>query len=756
MVERRALPGRAAVLLVAAYVLTLGGTFNGLLIGSLQQFSLMLLTLAVAIWLLVIWRYPPGASSLLLGYPLLCWGAAYAVAILAHPSERAYTGLWYAGLYAGLWLILVDLRQRGLPGRWITDAALLTAVPLMLLALLQVADWFPAWAALKVRVAFAPPRPPSALGNPNALGAVLAILIPLGWQRRRWAARRPDRVLWAIWTLAALAVLFLTYSRGAWLAALAGMAAYGMLTGNQTGRLLAILRETGRSRRARAALILAAVGIALLGVIAFSAFRTPRRETGSRLAFYEIAWRSFRDHPLTGTGPFTYGLTLAEHRSIPPDQPHAHAHNLILNVAAELGLPGLIALGVTVAVIVRRSGRRLRQTADPEARAYVAACGAGVVAFGAQQLVDMPSLFPAVFLLMLGLLAAGIAPDHQPPAPPTRLRRLYRPGVTLLWGLLLITGGWSAHHYTRYLDGERWLIDGSTQRGVDALRQAAEAQPLPLYQAEYGYACGLLVAQGEGDCLPDGIAAYRRALDAEPPHADWWANLAVLYWQAGDREAALASLIQAVHYAPDSPDLWFNLGFYHEMAGQPDRARAAYQHTLALAPVWANTHTWIASELRRDMLADHPAAPTPYMQAVALWQAKQPEEAIRVLEATIDRDPTEPGPYARLARLFIQGGNFERAQEYLDAAQVLAQNRMDRAWIDVVKSDLAAAQGDQAQADAYRKSAQQEIWPDDTGSLLPYGSDVAYYQFLRLRVPGTLLPPLVVLSPDPELIDLLR
>jgi tetratricopeptide (TPR) repeat protein len=583
------------------------------------------------------------------------------------------------------------------------------------------------------------------------------MLLPFGLERRRWAHRRPDRVLWAIWTLAALFVLYLTYSRGAWLAALAAVGVYEALALYRAGRLsLNVFRVKWQSPRTRAALAFAAVVIVLLGVIALSAFGTPRRETSSRLAFYDIAWRSFRDHPLTGTGPFTFGLTLLEHRSIPPDQPHAHAHNLILNVAAELGLPGLIALGVTVALIIRLGYRRLQHTTDPAAWAHTAACGAALTAFGVHQVVDMPSMFPAVFVLMLGILAAGIVPDSESLTSVRNLHKLYPTGVSLLWGILLITGWWSARNYVQYLRGERWLIDDDTRRGAVALRQAAEVQPLPLYQAEYGYACGLLVAEGDKSFLQAGIDAYRRALDAEPPHADWWANLAVLYWQMGDQEAALTSLIQAVHYAPDSPDLWFNLGFYHEMAGQPDRARAAYQRTLDLSPVWANTHTWIASELRREMLAGNSAPPTLYTQAVTLWQDGQQAEAVSVLKATIDRDPTEPGPYARLARLFVQGGDFDQARDYLDAAEVLAQNRMDRAWIDVVKSDLAAAQGDQAQADLYWKSAQEQIWPDETGSPLPYGSDIAYYQFLRLRIPGTLLPSLIVLSPDPELIDLLR
>jgi tetratricopeptide (TPR) repeat protein/O-antigen ligase len=758
------LSGRAAVVLLVAYILTLGGTYNGVLLVPLQQVSLAILTAGVVLWQIAAWRRPLKTVSTPLDPALALWGIAYAVSVLHNPSGRAAIGLWYAGLYAGVWFVLSDLRRRGLPGRWITDAALLTAIPLMILALVQVMAWFPAWLELSVHVAFVPPRPPSALGNPNALGAVLAMLLPLGLVRARWSPRRPDRFLWVLWVICALFVLYLTYSRGAWLAGASALLTLGALTFYRSGFVDPAawrawwLARAARTKRQIALTGATAVALALVLLIAaFGEFNTPRRETGARLSYYEIAWREFEYHPLTGTGPFTFGLSLLEHRSIPPDQPQAHAHNLVLNGAAEMGLPGLLALAVTVILIVRHGWRALRRTHDQTDWAHTAGCAAAFVALGVHSLVDVPMMFPAVTLLMLGILAAGIVQPGDKQAIPRR-KRLVRSFLPVaLWAAVLVTGWWSAGVYANYVRGEEFLRDGGYQHGADVLRRVARTTPdFALYHAEYGYACGLAAFHGDDTCLQAGIDAFQRALTLEAPHAVWWANLAALYWQAGQGDRAVEAMRQATRYAPDDPDLWLNLGVYYEAQGLPDQARRTYEHVLELDSRWGYAGFWSETALRQQLLAANPPRPTPYMQAEALWQAGQKGAALGVLEATIDHDPTQPGPYVNIARLHVAAGDLDRAQDYLEAARVLVHTDHDRAWIQVVEAESALAHGDPTGWTAHLQEARALLWPDGTGYPLVYGRDIALFQFLRLRVRGALLPQLLVLSPDPILVDLLR
>jgi tetratricopeptide (TPR) repeat protein len=546
---------------------------------------------------------------------------------------------------------------------------------------------------------------------------------------------------------------------------LTGSGVLGGLTLHRQGKLtpaawLSLWRNRTRHEKQAIAAGGALIFVALLlaGIITLSAFDTPRRETGSRLDFYRIALNTFARHPLSGTGPFSFGLVLSGEHSIPPDQPHAHAHNLILNIAAELGLPGLIALCLTLAFIIRQSWRVLQAETDLAVWTHRAACAAALAGFGVQALVDMPMMSPAVMLLMIEILAAGIILPRSHDTRPKRLTAgLYRGGPLVLWGILLTAGFWSARVYTDFVRGEQWIAQGQAARGANILRDVAKNQPdFTLYQAEYAYACGLAAYQGHADYVQPGITAYRRALTQEHDHADWWANLAALYWQAGQPDQALDAMQQATNTAPDSPDLWLNLGLYYEAVGQVGQAESAYERVLEINSMWGHASFWTETPLRQKVITQHPPEPTPYMQAQQLWQAGHQAAAVDILEGTIHHDPSQPGPYFRLARLVAQAGDLNRAENYLAAARVLVHTDHDWAWIALIEGEIAQARGDQRTGSIKFRAARHLLWPDDTGYPLVYGKDIANLQFLRVRINGSLLPQLTVLSPDPILADLLR
>jgi O-antigen ligase/tetratricopeptide (TPR) repeat protein len=747
---------RSIMTLIAAYALALGGTYNGLLIGSLQTLSLVILSVGVLVWAVKTRRGPAAPRTALDGV-LVLWGIAYVISTLNNASGRVLIGLWYAGLYAGLWFVLSDLR---LPGRWITDAALFTFIPLILLALAQVASWYPEWIAVRqagIDVAFVPPRPTGSLGNPNVLGVMLAMLLPLGVVRARWSARVLDRRLWLIWIALALAVLVMTASRGAWLGAAGALGVQGGITLRQVGHFK--VAAGWRSRSPRTRIELAGAGLAVIGVllsalvISRSEFATPRRGTSERLDIYRVALDTFEHHPLTGSGPFTFGLAWLENRSVPPEQPHTHAHDLILNVAAEMGLPGLVALAVTLFLIVRGWRHALRLASDAVEKAQVVACGAALVAFGLHGLVDMPMMVPAVMLLMLGILAAGIAVPARSAAP-GRVRLAVGRFVPLgLWIAVLGTGWWSARVYVDYVHGEELLYDGDYNSGAETLHRVAERQPfIALHDAAYGYACGLAAAGGDTTRLAAGISAYQRALNREAPHADWWANLSALYWQDDQRDQAVAAMLQATRYAADDPGMWLNLGVYYEAQGESLQAEAAYWRVLENDPAWQYASFWAETVLRRSVISEQVVDDIPYVRAQALWQAGQRATAMDILQAEIARDPTQPASYFGIARLYLADGDLSEARDYLDAGKLLVHNTINQAWFYAVEGDLARAEGDTVKWQSDLVRAGNLILPDQTGTpVYLYGRDVAHLHFLRVTMRGSLLPQVHTLGPDPVL-----
>ena len=591
------------------------------------------------------------------------------------------------------------------------------------------------------------------------LGTILAATLPFGIMRAWQTTRQSDRILWSLWTVSALGVLYLTYSRGAWVATAASLVVLGAAVLYRSNHLTIpswITWWKVQSHRTRWMLgmssTVSGILLILLLIISLNAFSTPRRDTSFRFELYDIAWNTFLDHPVTGTGLFTFGLNVLQHDSIPPNQPQAHAHNLVLNVAAELGLPGLIALLLTVGFIIQ-TGRRAFHEGPQNA-----ACWAGLVAFGVHSLFDLTIMVPGIMLLMLGMLSSLVAR----PAEHNTTSQTKRPGwhyviASGLWISLLISGWWSSAIYGEYTRGERLLIAEDYAAGADVLGHVADWQPsIALYHSEHGYACGLAAYYGHPSSLEPGIEAYERALRIEAPHAVWWINLAALYWQNSQPDKAIEASQQAVVYAPDDPDAWLNLGVYYELEGLTIQADAAYRRALEIQPQWGHSSFWAETVFRQQVITRHPVEPTAYMRAEGLWQAGNLEQGVALLESTIQHDPAQPGPYYQIARLLVHGGDLDRAEDYLDAARLLVHTDDDMAWIRLVQAELARTRGDQIGWQKYLRAARVLVWPDKTGNLLFYGREIANFQFLRLTVKGTFLPQVITLRPDPVLVDLLQ
>jgi len=85
-------------------------------------------------------------------------------------------------------------------------------------------------------------------------------------------------------------------------------------------------------------------------------------------------------------------------------------------------------------------------------------------------------------------------------------------------------------------------------------------------------------------------AAYRRALELDPSHADAWVNLGRLLHEAGDPRGAAQHYRKAVELRPDSVVALFNLGVALEDLRMPEEAILAYRTALAADEGCADAH----------------------------------------------------------------------------------------------------------------------------------------------------------------------
>ena len=243
----------------------------------------------------------------------------------------------------------------------------------------------------------------SIYGSPNSvglyLGRVLPVLVAVGLFG---ASRRRHGYALAILPLG-LAVL-LSFSRGALMVGVPiSLLALGLFAG--------------------ATWLWAALGgviaAALAAVVAAKPLvRNPRfaslldatsGTTFFRLQLWRSSWAMFRDHPWLGVGPDNF-LYQFRGRYIMPaawQEPHiSQAHNILLDYATRMGIPGLVA-GAWLQIAFWRQALPLRRLADPDRRALALGLMASMVDFLAHGLVDASYFLidlAFAFFLTLGMV----------------------------------------------------------------------------------------------------------------------------------------------------------------------------------------------------------------------------------------------------------------------------------------------------------------------------------------------------------------
>jgi putative inorganic carbon (HCO3(-)) transporter len=181
--------------------------------------------------------------------------------------------------------------------------------------------------------------------NANVLAGNLVLVFPLAlagvaakpWQSLRKSARILAQILACLVAALMLATLVLTQSRGALVALVAGLALFGLLRFRWTRYVLPAL------------IVLACIGLVLAGPAEFyNRVVTPNVTdiAERRLEIWSRAIYAVQDFSFTGIGIGNFGKVipiLYPYFLHGPDAQVGHAHNLFLQVAADLGLPGLIA-----------------------------------------------------------------------------------------------------------------------------------------------------------------------------------------------------------------------------------------------------------------------------------------------------------------------------------------------------------------------------------------------------------------------------
>jgi O-antigen ligase len=238
---------------------------------------------------------------------------------------------------------------------------------------------------------------------------------------RRWAA--------GVTGLVALGCVALALSRGAYLGMALGVLVFVYLVPPARRRLLAV-----------AVALVAGLGIVLIAapdnrqvrliVDRFATFSNPAANPeDDRPAIWAEAFRQIRLHPWAGSGPANFPVVAAHTESPVTFFVPAHAHDVLLTVAAEIGLPAAAALIVLTLLWTRTFLRTAKAQPDVRDRGVMAGLAGAAATFIGEGVFDA-TLRASVILVLLALCAglALAAAEHigvdrsAVPSPPRGMR----------------------------------------------------------------------------------------------------------------------------------------------------------------------------------------------------------------------------------------------------------------------------------------------------------------------------------------------
>ncbi len=139
-----------------------------------------------------------------------------------------------------------------------------------------------------------------------------------------------------------------------------------------------------------------------------------------------VGWEMFKDHPLFGVGLGNYKLNFVPYKAAFLATPQgksynfyipraAQAHNDYVQVVAEMGVLGIIALLSILVMLPLFFWLRLRTNTDEGDRLDLILLGSGIVVFLVHALFSFPAHLPAsslVVVLTLGIASAPVYGEH--------------------------------------------------------------------------------------------------------------------------------------------------------------------------------------------------------------------------------------------------------------------------------------------------------------------------------------------------------
>lgn len=485
-------------------------------------------------------------------------------------------------------------------------------------------------------------------GNPDVLGGYL--IAPLGAALGLFFSARGGResALYGVCGMLIAAGIVATFVRGAWLAAVVVVLVFG------------VAAWRARMRIAKSEVLwLAGVALVLAGIVGVSvvfggadtnalqrvvaAFDTDSGSVGARFLIWETAVEAVPETWLTGEGPDQFTTAFTRHEdprsiAIAGSPVFAdNAHNVLLQLAVTVGIPGaMLFLALVVAIVVAAIPIGFSVRGDRRFMVFSGVCAA-VIGYGVYLLsgLEQPASMSVLWILLAALLSptAGVV---------AQLSRQWRAGVLAV--IVVVSAGFVGHAAVRLVAENAYSKASQPMTSLPiATRLAERAVALAPWEPEYrrGYAMVMRrvvdAGQGSGLALTPEAAVKRgevqlAAATAISP-ADFRNPLVLggLYLSAASAIStsyaaqAADAASEAIRLRPASPEGYNQLALARARSGDTEAATAAARRSVELWDGYADG--WVVLALLLEQSGETAGAAEAYRSALETLPQGDPRRA---------------------------------------------------------------------------------------------------------------------------------
>jgi len=233
----------------------------------------------------------------------------------------------------------------------------------------------------------------STLQNPNVLGEYFLLIIPLAFACLLTAKSRQGRLFYIVATIAMLACLVLTYSRGAYLGIIFAIAAFLVLLDR---------------RFILPGIILAVIIVLALPTTFIERFTSIGNTSDSSTSYRVYIWLGtiamLRHYWFSGVGPgegaFRQVYPVYSYNTISAP----HAHNLFLQITCDTGIIGLLIILAVFYQYFKNMFHTAREASSREQRIFAIAGISSILGFIVQSMTDYTFYNYRVMLLFWAVL----------------------------------------------------------------------------------------------------------------------------------------------------------------------------------------------------------------------------------------------------------------------------------------------------------------------------------------------------------------